>query len=221
MNDIPIVEDLLSTNILLYVFDVVDEIIFEKHARRSAQKHYYTVRLFRYNNHICYVSDINAVFQSFRCTNCDSFFNRTFHLEHLTTCIGRVKHVYPGNVYQTRETLFDKLNSFGMKYTSEHKLFQNLAIFDFESIFIQKETFRGTNTKTWIEKSVPMSVSVFSNPVEEPIFRCNSDPHRFVASFIGVLENLASRSKAKMKNIFHNLKATTKIKLGSILEKLT
>ena len=93
------------------------------------------------------------------------------------------------NVYQIRETLFDKLDSFGIKYTSEQKLFKHLAIFDFESICVQEETFRGTNTTTWIGKHVPISVSKSSNLVDEPNFLCNSDPHNLVASFIGALDN--------------------------------
>ena len=39
--------------------------------------------------------------------------------------------------------------------------------------------------------------------------------------FIGALENLAGQSKTKTKNLFLNFKTTIKIKLGSILEKLT
>ena len=57
--------------------------------------------------------------------------------------------------------------------------------------------------------------------MEEPIFLCNSDPHQLVASFIGALENIASQSEAKMKNLFHDIETTVKNKLGSILEKLT
>ena len=222
MNDIPIVEDLLALNILLYDIDIVDGNIIGELARRSVQKYNNTVRLLRYNNHICYVSNINEVFQSFRCPNCDTFFNRTFNLErHLTFCSERVKNIYPRNVYQIRETLFDKLDSFGINYTSEQKLFQNLAIFDFESICVQGETFRDTITTTWIGKHVPKPVSISSNLVEEPIFLCNSDPHHLVASSIGALENLASQSKGKMKNLFLEIETTIKIKLGSILEKLT
>ena len=56
--------------------------------------------------------------------------------------------------------------------------------------------------------------------MEEPFCLCNSDPHHLVASFIGALENLASQSKAKMKNLFLDIKTTIKNKLGSILEKL-
>ena len=81
MNDIPIVEDLLTLNILLYDIDLFDGNIVGELARRSVQKYEKPVRLLRYNNHICYVNNINTVFRYFRCPNCDTFFNRTFNLE--------------------------------------------------------------------------------------------------------------------------------------------
>ena len=65
-----------------------------------------------------------------------------------------------------------------------------------------------------------ISVSISSNLVEEPISICNSDPHHLVVSFIGALENLASQSKAKMKNLFLDIERTIKNKMGNILEKL-
>ena len=46
------------------------------------------------------------------------------------------------------------------KYTSEQKLLKNLAKFDFKSICVQNETFRDTNTTTWIGKNVRISVSI-------------------------------------------------------------
>ena len=81
MNDTPIVEDLLTLNIVLYDIDIVDGNIVEELSRRSLQKYNNTLRLLRYNNHICYVSNLNAVFQASRCPNCDTFFIRTFKLE--------------------------------------------------------------------------------------------------------------------------------------------
>ena len=107
MNDIPIVEDLLTLNLVLYDIDIVDGNIIEELARRNVQKYENTVRLLIYNNHICYVNNINAVFQSFRCPNCDPFSNRTLNLErHLTTCSERVK-----NMYQIRERVSNPRNS--------------------------------------------------------------------------------------------------------------
>ena len=67
MNNFPIVEDLLTLNIVLYDVDIVDENNIGELDRRSVQKYDNTVRLLRYNNHICYVSNVNAVFQPFRC----------------------------------------------------------------------------------------------------------------------------------------------------------
>ena len=132
-----------------------------------------------------------------------------------------MKNVYPRNVYQIRETLFDKLDSFGIKYTSEQKLSEKLAIFDFESICVQEEAFRDTNTTTWIGKHVSISLFNSSNLVEEPVFLCNSDSHHLVASFIRAHGNLASQNKAKMKNLFLDIQTTIFFKLGDILEKLT
>ena len=222
MNDIPLVEELLTLNILLYVIDIVDVNIVGEFARRSVQKYENTLRLLRYNNHKCYVNNINAVFQSFCCPNCDTFFNRTFNLEqHLTTCSERVKNVYQKNVYQIQETLLDRLNSFGFEYTNEQTLFKNLAIFDFESICVQEESFKDTDTTKWIGKHIPISVSIPSKLVNEPIFFSNSDLHHLVTSFISALENLALQSKAILKILFFDIKTTINIKLGSILEKLT
>ena len=176
----------------------------------------------RYNNHICYISNINAVFQAFSFPYCDTFFSRAFNLErHLTTCSERVINIYPRNLCQIRETLFDKLDPFGIKYTSQQKLSKHLAIFDFESICVQKESFKDTKTTTWIGKHIPISVTISSNLVEEPVFLYNSDPHHRVSSFIGRLECLASQSKAQMKLLFFDIEKTIKTKLGSILEKLT
>ena len=150
------------------------------------------------------------------------FFQQKFNLErHLTTCSEWVKNVYPKNAYQIREILFDKSDSLGIKYTSQQKLFKNLAIFDFELICVPEESFNDTKTTTWIGKHVPISVSNSSNRLEKPIFVCNSDPHQLFESFIEALENLASQCKAKMKNLFLDIRTTIRIKLCSILEKLT
>ena len=118
---------------------------------------------------------------------------------HLVRCSERVKHKYPKNVYQLRETLFDKLDSFDIQYTNDQKLFSNLAVFDFESICISEEKFKITERTTWIGKHVPISVSISSNLIATPIFLCNSNPRDLVESFIDAVEGLATQSKAQMK----------------------
>ena len=61
---------------------------------------------------------------------------------HLARCSERVKHMYTENVYQLRETLFDKLDPFDNQKPDDQKLFLNLAVFDFESICIPQKDLK-------------------------------------------------------------------------------
>ena len=177
MTAIPKVEERLQLNIFLYDIDCVNGELIGELARRSIQKFEKSVKLLRYNNHICYVSDMNSSFKSFRCSTCDTICSKTGNLErHLITCSERVKHIYPKNVYQLRETLFEKLDSFNISYREEQKMFKNLSVLDFESICVKEETYTETETTKRVGKLVPISVSISSNLTPEPIFVCNSDP---------------------------------------------
>ena len=221
MDDIPSVEDIVSINFFIYHIDLIDGAMVGELARRSIKKYQKNVQLIRYNSHICYVDNINALFKAFRCPTCDTYFQKTGNLErHLVRCSERVKHIYPKNVYQLRETLFDKLDSFGIQYTDELKLFTNLAVFDIESICIPEEKFKNTKTTTWIGKHVPISVSISSNLIAKPIFLCNFNPRDLVESFIDAVEGLATQSKAQMKLKFLEIKTAIKSKLTRALESL-
>ena len=159
IDDIPSVEDIVGINIFTYGIDLIDGAMVGELARRSIKKYEKSVQLIRYNSYICYVDNIHALFKAFRCPTCDTYFQKTGNLErHLVRCSERVKHIYPKNVYQLRETLFDKLDSFDIQYTYDQTLFTNLAVFDFESICIPEEKFKNTETTTWIGEHVPISI---------------------------------------------------------------
>ena len=173
MTDIPKVEDLLQLNIFLYNIDFVDGVLIGELCRKSIQKYEKSVKRLRYNNCICYINNINALCKAFRCTTCDAFFSKTGNLErHLVTCSGRVKHIHPKNVYEMRKTVFEKLDAFNIPNRNEQQLFKNLAIFDFESICVKEDSYKQTESTTWIGKHVPISVSISSNLIPEPIFLC-------------------------------------------------
>ena len=138
----------------------------------------------------------------------------------MVRCSERVMHIYPKNVYQLRETLFDKLDSFDIQYTDDQTLFTNLAVFDFESICIPEEKFKNTETTTWIGRHVPISVSISPNLIAKPIFLCNSNPRDLVESFIDAVEGLATQSKAQMKLKFLEIETAIKGKLTRTLESL-
>ena len=110
--------------------------------------------------------------------------------------------VFQKNVYQLRKTLFDKLDLLNIPNSDDHKLFRITAIFNFVSICVQEHT----NTKTWISKHVPLSVSILSNSIEQPIFLWNSNPAALVGSFVDALDGLAAQSEVQRNQKFWRLK---------------
>ena len=116
MDDIPSVEDKVGINIFIYDIDLIDGAMVGELARQSIKKYEKNVQLIRYNSHICYVDNINALLKAFRCSTCDTYFQKTGNLErHLVRCTERVKHIDPKNVYQIRKTFFDKIDSFDIQ----------------------------------------------------------------------------------------------------------
>ena len=120
------VENAIKQNIFIYDFNIVDGDFVGELARRSAEMYEKNTNVLRYNNHICYVDDINTFFKRFRGPSCDTFIQKAENFNpHVKTCKDRVQHIYPKSVYTLPETLFDKLDGFGISYNDDQKCFKN------------------------------------------------------------------------------------------------
>ena len=162
MDDIAIVQDVLILNILHYYINNANGNMIRGLARGILKKYEFTACCWDTTNK--YVMWATLMQSSIRCPICNTFFSRVFNLDwQLTTCSERVRNIYTRNVYQIRNTLFDKLAFFGINWTSRRKLFKNLAIFNFESICVPQKTFKGTKTTTYRGEHAPISVSIPSN----------------------------------------------------------
>ena len=221
MDDIPALEVIVAFIIFLNDIDLIVGAMVGELARRNLEKYEKKVQLIRYNSDICYVNYIHALFKAFRCPTCDTFSQKVRNLKrHLVRCSERVKHIHPKNVYQLRETLFDKLDSIDIQYTEEQKLFKNLDILDFESICIPEEKFKNTERTTWIGKQVPISTSISSKQKAMPIILRNSNPRDLVESIIDTVEILATQCKGEMKLSFLEVETAIKGKVTRTLESL-
>ena len=200
-DDIPVLENLVDRNIQVYsiFFDEQSEMLAEL-TRRSSMKRSKTTSLLRYENHICWTADINKFLKKFRCYVCDHFFDRSNNLEvHMRNCSERTKHHYPSGVYQISETIFERLEDVNINVPQELRLFSHLIVFDFESITVPDSTLKNTDLTSWIGKHVPISVSISSNLLSEPIFICNEDPLQLIRDFVSSLTNIAEKSTLLMK----------------------
>ena len=70
INDI---EDLTELNISIYEIENENDQLVGVSSRRSNNKHSRSVTHLSYQNHICYTKDLSAVFNCFRCENCNTF----------------------------------------------------------------------------------------------------------------------------------------------------
>ena len=80
LEDIHFVERLAEVNVLVYDIEVSDGGNIRELAERSLQRFDSTAIFLRYNNHICFVTDVNKVFKSFRCSTCNTFFHKELQL---------------------------------------------------------------------------------------------------------------------------------------------
>ena len=95
-----------------------------------------------------------------------------------------------------------------------------MAIFDFESICVPSEQLKDTNTTIWIGKHEPISVSISSNLIDEPVFLCNKDPKALITSFVEAIEDLANKSQTEMRTKFSSIEAIIRARVNAIWENL-
>ena len=128
-------------------------------------------------------------------------------------CEELVKNINPKSVFQLGETLFDKLRAFDIEVVKSINIF---AVFDFESICV-KNRLIDTETTTWVGKHEPISVSITSNLLEEPIFICDTEPHSSVSAFVNSVESLGEKNKLEMDLKFHDIATRIKEKVQRVL----
>ena len=131
-----------------------------------------------------------------------------------------MKHIYPKNVYELRETLFEKLEGFSLPVSEDNKFFKNLAIFDFQSICVPTEELKETQTTTCFGKHVPISVSISSKLIDEPIFLYNKDPQNLIIDFVSKLELLAEKSKLETRTKFQDIEVAVNERMNKIFDQL-
>ena len=198
-DDIPVLEALVDRNIQIYSIFFDEQLeMFAELTRRSSMKRSKTTSILRYENHICWTADINKFLKKFRCYVCNQFFDRSFNLlRHMRNCSENTQHKYPTGAYQLSETIFERLEDVNINVPQDLRLFSNLIVFDFESITVPDSTLKNTELTSWIGKHVPISVSISSNLISEPIFICNEDPLQLIRDFVSSLTNIAGKSKLK------------------------
>ena len=218
MQEIATVKAIVQADIFLFDIDIVDGSLISELARRNIGKNSDTVRLWCCNSLISYVSNIIGLVLEYRCPTYDQFIKKAGNLvKQMTTCKEGVKHVFPMNLYQLRETLFHLLYPSGISYSDDRKIFNKLTIFGFESNCVQEKKLHDTDTLNWVCKQSSTSTSLSSNFIEGTTFFCISYPRDFVQSIVGALDDLLTQSKGQLKSKMRPLWRANSIEISLLL----
>ena len=120
------VENAIKHNIFIYDIDIEEGEFAGERARRSVEMYERNINLLRYNNHICYVDDINTFFKQFCCPSCDTFIQKLGNFNQPSRKILQRQ----STAYLPKECVYSARN------------------FDFESICVATEELKHTNTTT-------------------------------------------------------------------------
>ena len=198
-SEIPVLEKIADVNINIYSHTKSAENggIIGQQIRRSLGIHSDTCNLLQVGKHVCYITNMTAFFQRYKCLTCSKFFTKSGNmLRHMRRdCTESVRNVYPGKVYNLSQTMFEKLEELGIVVEQKDRLFSHFAIFDFETYCSREELLKPTNTMDYQGKHIPISVSVCNNFVStDPSFIHNADPQQLVTDFVNYLERLSEMS---------------------------
>ena len=215
MQDITAVEDIVHADFFLYDIDTLDGSMIGELLRRCVGKYSNTVQLLRCNRYFCYFFKINGLSETFCCLPSDQFIKKADNRKRqFSTCKERNKRVFPENVYQLRNFLLEKLDSFIIPCSDDQKHFKKMAIFGFEKVCLQQDTVCDTNATTWIGMHVLISVSISSISLKEPIFPGTTNRETLVESFVDALEGLATHSKTAKELKFLETETSVKSNLN-------
>ena len=116
-----------------------------------------------YQNHLSYIKDVKQYCKKYQCPACKKLFNRNGNCkQHMKTCNGATKYVFPGGYHQQANSIFDELEEVGIHVQHSDRFYNYFIVYDFESYLKKLDSDNNTNTVTTAEH-IPISVSICSN----------------------------------------------------------
>jgi hypothetical protein len=116
LDDLMVLEQVFSLNVYVYDLQKTEAgDIAARLVRRSSYKYDDTMNLNLYEQHFSYVSNMEKYSHSYLCSKCDRLWKHVGKLHrHERTCTGYAIYKYPGGVYHTAKTVFDRLEDEGI-----------------------------------------------------------------------------------------------------------
>ena len=165
-----------------------------------------------YKNRFCYITNINKAGHAFGCLTCGKLWKKEYMMHrHEKTCTGdKIKHIYPGGVYQPAPTASELLEANGISVDT-HYIFLTEPPLTLKCFF-ETENLPQLKTPhprtTYTAKHIPLSVSICSNvpSYQKPTcFISKGSPQHLVDRMIDYLENISDDAYHLMREEFQDV----------------
>lgn len=150
-----------------------------------------------FEQHLSYITKFTAYAKKIQCPVCDRHFKRLADIKrHMKICSNITKYKLPGGMFQGEQSIFEKMEEFGIVYSKEEQFFPWFAVFDFEAI-LEKIHENNSPKLTWTAKHCPISVSICSNVENYNTAKCfvNDDLATLLTKMINHLSEISSQAE--------------------------
>ena len=173
--------------------------------RRSVCKYPDTLYLNLHETHFPFIQDVRMYCHSYRCRKCgDSLWKDAWKLrKHESTCTGGVRQVYPGGVYHSTSSVFERLEN--IRVAESLRYYPYRATFDFECWFDTEQLPSDSGQVHWVARHVPLSVSVASNVPGHEQVKClvtDGDTNKLVSAMMDILRSMSDAAYDKIKDSY-------------------
>ena len=213
MDDLYRVETTFQTNVCVYSLvkpDGEDGQPTAELVRRSVCKYPDTLYLNLHGTHFSFIQDRRMYCHSYRCRKCgDSLWKDAWSLRnHESTCTGGVRRFYPGGVYHSTPSVFERLADENIRVAEALQYYPYRATFDFECWFDTEHLPSDSDQVHWVARHVPLSVSVASNLPGHEQVTCivtDGDTNKLVSTMMTILQSMSEAAYDKIKDSYDHV----------------
>ena len=208
------VETMFQKNVCVYKLikpDAEDGKTTAELVRRSLCNYPETMYLNLHETHFSLIQDVRMYCHSYRCRKCsDSLWTHTWKLrQNESTCTGCVHRFYPGGVYHSTPSVFERLDDENILVAESLRYYPYRATFDFFECWFDTEQLPSDSDKVqWVARHVPLSVSVASNVPGHEQVQClvtDGDTNKLVSAMMGILRAMSDAAYDKIKDSYEDV----------------
>ena len=127
---------------------------------------------------------------------------------HERTCTGGVRRVYPGGVYHSTPSVFERLDDENIRVAESLRYYPYRATFDFECWFDTEQLPSDSDKVHWVARHVPLSVSVASNVPGHERVQClvtDGDTNKLVSRMMDIIQAMSDAAYDKIKHSYEDV----------------